>query len=104
MKYYTLTDLEHETFRDPAMVEAYLEEAAKEGPEGLLDALRRVVEAQGGVSWLSRKTGLNRPGLHRVLSKGGNPTLFTLHKVANALGLGLRLVSQPRTRNRTIRG
>lgn len=43
---------------------------------------------EGGVSELSRKTGLTRQALYRLF-KNGNPTLKTLVSVLN--GLGVRL-------------
>ena len=45
------------------------------------------------MSALARDTGLNRGNLYEALSEDGNPTLATLLKVANALGLRLRLES-----------
>ena len=43
------------------------------------------------MSALARDTGLNRGNLYEALSEDGNPTLATLLKVTNALGLRLRL-------------
>jgi len=45
------------------------------------------------MSALARDTGLNRGNLFEALSEDGNPTLATLLKIANALGLRLRLES-----------
>ena len=53
-------------------------------------ALRQVARTQN-MSALARDTGLNRGNLYSALSEGGNPTLATLLKVVNALGLRLRL-------------
>ena len=39
---------------------------------------------------ISGKTGLNRETLHRTLSRTGNPTLKTLQKIVDALGLKLQ--------------
>ena len=55
-------------------------------------ALRHVARAQN-MSALARDTGLNRGNLYEALSEDGNPTLATLLKVANTLGLRLRLES-----------
>ena len=52
--------------------------------------LKRVARSQN-MSALARDTGLNRGNLYSALSEDGNPTLATLLKVANALGLRLRL-------------
>ena len=43
------------------------------------------------MSALARDTGLNRGNLYEALSEDGNPTLATLLKITNALGLRLRL-------------
>lgn len=53
-------------------------------------ALRHVARTQN-LSAIARDTGLNRGNLYEALSEDGNPTLATLLKVANALGLRLRL-------------
>ena len=55
-------------------------------------ALRHVARTQN-MSALARDTGLNRGNLYEALSEDGNPTLATLLKVANTLGLRLRLES-----------
>ena len=53
-------------------------------------ALKHVARSQN-MSALARDTGLNRGNLYEALSEDGNPTLATLLKVTNALGLRLRL-------------
>ena len=53
-------------------------------------ALMHIARTQN-MSALARATGLNRGNLYEALSEAGNPTLATLLKVANALGLRLRL-------------
>ncbi len=53
-------------------------------------ALKHVVRTQN-ISALARDTGLNRGNIYEALSEDGNPTLATLLKVTNALGLRLRL-------------
>ena len=53
-------------------------------------ALKHVARTQN-MSALARDTGLNRGNLYEALSEDGNPTLATLLKVTNALGLRLRL-------------
>ena len=52
--------------------------------------LKHVAQTQN-MSALARDTGLNRGNLYEALSEDGNPTLATLLKVANALGLRLTL-------------
>ena len=52
--------------------------------------LKHVAQTQN-MSALAPDTGLNRGNLYEALSEEGNPTLTTLLKVTNALGLRLRL-------------
>ena len=82
--------------KDPANAAAYVEAALEEGDEaGLLQALRNVAEARGGVARIAQKTGLNREALYRTLSKRGNPQLKSLTAILGATGL--RLAVTPST-------
>jgi probable addiction module antidote protein len=83
------------SLRNKAEAAAYLQVALDEyqkdnDTEPLLLALRYVAEAQGGVSFLSRKTHLNRESLYKTLSSKGNPKLQTLGVLLK--GLGFRLL------------
>ena len=55
-------------------------------------ALRYIAEAQGGITLLAEKSGLNRQNLYRALSESGNPKLSTLGDIMH--GLGFRLSVQ----------
>ena len=61
--------------------------------EDLLVALRNVAEAVGGVSELSRRTGLNRSGLSRALSMKNIPKIDTVHKIVKACGVRLQFTA-----------
>jgi len=52
-----------------------------------LTALRKVVDARGGVALVAEKTDLSRETLYRTLSSRGNPTIKTLSAVLKATGL-----------------
>lgn len=81
--------------KDPALREAYLNEALEhEDQKMILVALRNVAQATGGLSRLSKQTGLNRQNLYRTLSKGGNPTWERIEKIFDGLGYPLRAVSK----------
>lgn len=54
-------------------------------------ALGAVARAHGGISQLARNTGLHRQTLHKALSEEGNPTLDTVIKVLDALGLRMTI-------------
>lgn len=81
-----------ETLRNPKEAAAYLDAALEAGdPELFLLALRNVAEAQGGLLKLSKRTKLNRANLYRMLSRKGNPELFSLESLLEALGLRLAI-------------
>lgn len=55
----------------------------------ILQALKNITEAQGGINELAAKTHLGRQSLHKTLSPEGNPKLSTFITITNALGLPL---------------
>jgi len=59
-------------------------------PRVLLLALRRVAQARG-IGKIAKAAGVERESLYRALSAKGNPRLSTLHAVAKAVGLRIRL-------------
>lgn len=74
--------------RDPVEASEYLNAVLKEGDAGLLlDALRDVAEAQGGLTKLSHKTKLNRANLYQMLSEHGNPRIHSVETVLKVFGL-----------------
>lgn len=75
-----------------------LEEIDEEGGEGaFLNAIRRLIEARGGMTSVSEATGLARPSLYRSIAAGGDPKLSTILKVLQAVGIGLSKVVTHRT-------
>ena len=83
--------------KDAENAAAYVEAAIEGGdPAGLLQALRNVAEARGGIARVAEKSGLNREALYRTLSKRGNPQLKSLAAILDATGL--RLSVTPATR------
>jgi probable addiction module antidote protein len=78
---------------DPEQAAKYLTACYEEGPDVFLQALRDVVDAQGGMSRTARLAGLNRESLYRQLSRQGNPSLNSLNAVLTALGLKLRFAA-----------
>lgn len=76
-----------EQLKDREFAAEYLSGALEENePELLLLALRDVVSAWGGMKRLSAKTGLSRESLYKMLSKKGNPGIYSLQAIFNALG------------------
>jgi probable addiction module antidote protein len=78
---------------DPEQAAKYLTACYEEGTEVFLQALRDVVDAQGGMSRTARLAGLNRESLYRQLSRRGNPGLNSLNAVLTTLGLKLRFAA-----------
>ena len=76
--------------KEPRNVKAYVEAVLDEGDsEGLMQALRNVAEAQGGISVVAERAGLSRETLYRTFSKSGNPQLSSLTRILSATGLRL---------------
>jgi len=81
----TLTDI----LRTPEDMTGYLNESMEdEDPRVFLMALQDVVRLQG-MSQVSRRAGVNRQSLYKVLSGERNPRVDTLNKVLHVLGLRL---------------
>ncbi len=59
----------------------------------LLLAFRTVVESQGGISVLAKKTGIAQESLSDILSSDEAPRIDTLSTILNALGC--RLLIEP---------
>lgn len=66
-----------------------LNDALGTGHPGYIASALGAVARAHGMSALARDTGLKRQALYRALSENGNPTLETVLKVANALGIQL---------------
>ncbi len=75
---------------DDETIAEFLTDALEEDdPHYLATALGAIARARGGMSELSRKTGVTREALYRALSATGNPELGTILKVLQALGIRL---------------
>ncbi len=77
-----------EQLKDAEFAAEYLNAASEDDdPKTYLTALRKVVEARGGMASIAEKTHLSRETLYRTLSTRGNPTIKTLTAVLKATGL-----------------
>ena len=77
-----------EKLKDAEFAAEYLNAASEDDdPKTSLTALRKVVEARGGMAEVAQKTDLSRETLYRTLSSRGNPTIKTLTAVLKATGL-----------------
>lgn len=87
-----------EYLTDNETIEAFLNEMLGNGdPRYLAEALGAIARARGGMTDLSRKTGITREALYRALSATGNPELGTILKVMQALGIRLTASINPAT-------
>lgn len=74
---------------DPIEAAAYIDAALKlDGPNALLIALQKVVDAHG-LAEVARRAGVDERTLPLDLSESGNATLNTVQKVLHAVGLRL---------------
>lgn len=70
-------------------INAFLEDAFETGdPSYIAKALGLVAKAKG-MTVVANDTGLSREQLYKSLSDHGNPTLKTIVKILQSLGLGL---------------
>jgi probable addiction module antidote protein len=80
--------------KDPEFAAEYLNAVIQDGDQvELMNAMRRIAEAFGGVSRLAKKTNLNATSLYRTLSPQGNPELKSLTALLKAMGM--RIAVQP---------
>ena len=84
-----------EALKDPQEAAAYLAAVIELGDQGtLLQALRQVAKAHG-MAEIGRRADLGEKTLFKVLSDTGNPTLETVSKVLQAMGLRLTVEPLP---------
>jgi probable addiction module antidote protein len=78
----------HEKLKDAEFAAEFLNAAGEDDDtKTYLTALRKVVDARGGIALVAEKTDLSRETLYRTLSTSGNPTIKTLRAVLKATGL-----------------
>lgn len=92
----SLDEVRLERLKEPKRAKFAVKLALKEFEQdndvgALLDTLRLVAKAQGGISALSRKTSVSRQSLNDALSPDGNPRLRTFQSVLESLGLRMSL-------------
>lgn len=67
---------------------AYLNAALENGePAVLLEALRNVAQARGGMAALAKSAGVSRESLDRTLSRRGNPKTNAIMELLRGRGL-----------------
>ena len=68
-------------------------EAAGDDAAYMAHVIGTAARAHGGMTKLAKETGITRAGLHKALSKDGNPSFDTIVKAMRALGV--KLVPRP---------
>lgn len=87
--------------KDPEAAASYLNAALKEGDPRVLNiALRNVAEAQGNMTRLAKKCKISRANLYHITSKKGNPTLDSVLKILQCLGISLSFSADQYKRSR----
>jgi len=71
-----------------------LNDALATGDASVIGNIIGMIAAKRGVTNLSRDTGLGRSSLYKAVGADANPTLGTLLKVLDGLGLGLRATAR----------
>ncbi len=80
-----------DALKTPEERAAYIEAAIEENdPEFLSIAIGDVARAEG-MSKVARKARVGRENLYRAFAPGGNPTMTTVLRVLDALGLTIRI-------------
>ena len=89
-----------EDLQDPEIAKGYVDACLEEGIS-LEEAIGDVVRAQG-VNKVARRIHLGRPNLIRALRPKANPTVTTLRRVLNGVGLDIsvRYLKAPKTTKR----
>ena len=95
MKAYNLHDVWlFEQLKDSEFAAEFLNAASEDDdPATYLLALRKVVDARGGMTVVAEKTSLSRETLYRTLSRRGNPTIKTLSTILKATGLKIAVAA-----------
>ncbi|MBS0193979.1 MAG: putative addiction module antidote protein [Proteobacteria bacterium] len=76
--------------KDIALYLEAAQEEAGDDPAVMAMVLADIARARN-MSQLAKAAGLTRAGLYKALSPDGNPRIGTLHNIAKALGLKLKL-------------
>ncbi|HXH55656.1 MAG TPA: hypothetical protein VNK03_07955 [Gammaproteobacteria bacterium] len=83
-----------ESLKDPKEAAGYLNAALSEGDiKVFLLALQNVIQAQGGITALAKKTHKSRTSLYKSLAASGNPYLKSANELLTAMDMHLVVVA-----------
>jgi len=96
MSYVDYKELVKERINTKEKLQSFIDTALEDylitGDKGtFLSSLRLASELQGGMTKLSRKTGLQREHLYTALSSKGNPSFDKVVKIIKELGFDIKL-------------
>lgn len=80
-------DIEAQSYLNIALEQLFIDH----NKDLFLVALRRVIEAQGGITKISKETNINRQHIYKMLSNKGNPTLDKMGSLLAAVGFKLKV-------------
>ncbi len=95
---YKLKDFDEvlfEALRDPESAAIYLQDAWEDSTEEFLVALRKYVQANGGMARSAERAQITREALYRMLSEKGNSELRSIRAVLQANGIRFSVTQQP---------
>jgi probable addiction module antidote protein len=79
-----------ESLKDPIEAAGYLNATLYDGDiDSFLDALRNVIEANGGMTKLANKASKSRNSLYKTVVGTGNPYLRNTNEILHTLGFHL---------------
>lgn len=78
-----------EYIRTPEEAALYLSSALESHDAGVIAAALGDIARAAGTSDLARQTGISRASLYSALREGGNPTLGTVLKLLDVMGIEL---------------
>jgi len=95
---YKLKDFDtilFDALRDPESAEIYLQDAWEDSTEEFLIALRKYVQANGGMARCADQANVSREALCRMLSENGNPELRSIRAALQTNGIRFSITRQP---------
>ena len=93
------TQFLHERLKDPEYAE-YLTASLEESPEFFFLALTDVAEAHNDTIPLSNESNLSKESLDKILSENGDPRLYGIEALLEALGFRLSVTANPKSPKR----
>lgn len=85
-------DLLQSLRNDSELAAEYLNASLLEGNGAFLVAIKDVIDAQGGGTEFSNRSGVPRESIYKMFKNAGNPTLANLTKALDFANLAIKIV------------